>query len=119
MEPTESDGWSSLSGVQVWPASVVFHTPPRVAPRYTTLGSNGRPLAWSNDAAWCGSQTSPLSLHTVELSERVPVGPSGNEPQRMGTLLKEPVFALTPDLLFTGLDGNQLLRKRGAGGQKN
>jgi len=47
------------------------------------------------------------------------VGPSGNEPQRMGTLLKEPVFALTPDLLFTGLDGNQLLRKRGAGGQKN
>ena len=41
IEPIESDACVSVSGVQLWPPSVVFHTPPSAAPAYTTSGFRG------------------------------------------------------------------------------
>src|SRR5438105_7829492 len=43
--PIEPVGWSSKIGVQVWPKSVVFHTPPLLTPIRNSFGLPGMPVA--------------------------------------------------------------------------
>src|SRR5574341_111549 len=43
MSPIDATGWSSKIGLNVSPASSVFHTPPEAEPTYTSFGLPGTP----------------------------------------------------------------------------
>src|SRR5579872_6631256 len=70
-----SEGWSSVSGVQLTPPSVVFQTPPEAAPIYITLLSRGsmaialqRPAVEEAVLPLVGF--GPINVHVAESSAR-------------------------------------------------
>src|SRR2546425_10640149 len=89
--PMDSEGWSSLTGIQLAPPSIVFQTPPAAAPKYATsllVGSTasaatrpellGLPLKGKRAAGTLIGR-GPIELHAVGPGKAVTSGtaPSG------------------------------------------
>src|SRR5689334_13620019 len=74
MAPIDEMSCLSKIGVQFWPASVVFQTPPATAPKYHVSGSPGTPSIASARPPRKG----PTCRHCIPLKSLSSIAPGGS-----------------------------------------
>src|SRR5258708_3491344 len=70
MAPTAKEGCESVSGTQLWPPSVVFHTPPPAVPAYTMLSFVGSSARASTRPA-LGTTPSRIALGPMDVQGKL------------------------------------------------